>query len=72
VLEEVQVPVALGHRVVHRVLPFGLRDGKAASSYEVHADRQHLGRRIEDRRRHLPRQCHAQRGLEQLVRHDYR
>ncbi len=42
VLEEVQVPIGLGHRVVHRVISRGAIHGKAAAGGEVDTHRQHL------------------------------
>jgi leucyl-tRNA synthetase len=69
VLEEVQVPVALGHRVVHWMLSLGASDSKAAARDEADSDGQDLCGRIEVRASHEPRLLNTQRRLEQSARH---
>ena len=69
VLEEVQVPVGLGHGVVHRVHAFVPGDRKPSAGLEVHQYGQDLGRLIEFNRAHRPRCSDPQRRFKQLGRH---
>ena len=69
VLEEVQVPVVLGHRVVHRMRARMPRHFKAAACLEVNQNGQCLGRLIKVNRCHCPRWCDSKGGFEQLGSH---
>jgi len=55
VLEEVQVPVGLDHRVVHRVQTLMAGHRETRARLEVHRHRQHLGRLVELDCAHRPR-----------------
>ena len=69
VLEEVQVPIGLGHRVMYRMHAFMTPDREAAARLEVDQHRQHFGGLIEFHCRHRPRRGNPQRHLKQLGRH---
>jgi hypothetical protein len=68
-LEEVQVPIGLGHRVVHRMLAFMPGDREARTRLEVHQHYQQLGRLVKLHQAHRPRRCDTQRRFKQLGRH---
>ncbi len=65
VLEEVQVSVALAHRVMHRMRTLYTGDHEAATRDKVDRDRQHLPGGIEIDPAHMPRVRDTQCGLEQ-------
>ncbi|MNL34777.1 hypothetical protein D3C87_1567670 [compost metagenome] len=69
VLEEVQVPIAFGHRVVNRVPTGDLRVGKAAAGDKVNLDRQRLGLRVEVDFPDEPRIAYAKGCLKQFAMH---
>ena len=68
-LEEVQVPVALGEGVVDRMLPLCPGELESAASREIDTDRERLRASIDFCVRYIPRARHAQRGLKQLLAH---
>ncbi|MNY37185.1 hypothetical protein D3C86_1717280 [compost metagenome] len=68
-LEEVQVPIAFGHRVVNRVPTGDLRVGKAAAGDKVNLDRQRLGLRVEVDFPDEPRIAYAKGCLKQFAMH---
>jgi hypothetical protein len=67
VLEQVQVPVGLRHRVVHGVLPVGVGDRKVAADLEIHADVQLSLARLEAHPDDVSGRADAQRRLEYLL-----
>ena len=69
VLEEIQMPVALGHRVVDRMLAVNPRHREATARRKVHADRERARLRIEIRPGHEPRGADPQRRFKQLFSH---
>ncbi len=68
-LEEVQVPVALGHGVVRRMRPFDVGHSKTAAGDEVDGNGQGLLRHVELDPVDVPRGSNAQGGFEQLDGH---
>ncbi len=67
VLEEVQVPVGLRHRVVDRVLPGLPRHGKAAADLEIHPDAERALLLIKAHPGDKPGRADAQGCLEDLL-----
>jgi hypothetical protein len=70
-LEEVQVPVALAHGVVYRVLPANLRQREPTTATEVDPKRQDPRHLIELRSGKEPRLPHSQRRREHLLAHPH-
>lgn len=68
-LEEVQMQVALGHRVVDRVLAIGAEQRKAAARAEIDLDRQRARQRIEPSLAHVPRGLDPEGRFEQFLCH---
>lgn len=68
-LEEIQMPVALGHRIVNRMLTVSARHCEARARRKVHADHQRARRCIEIGPRYKPRGTDPQRCLKQLFYH---
>jgi len=71
VLEEVQVPVGLDDRVMHRVNPVASGHRKAAARLEVDRDGECLGGFVELGRSHRPRHRDPQGLLEQSLAHHH-
>jgi hypothetical protein len=71
VLEEVQVPIALGHRVMHRMHTLMARNLKAATWLEVNQHGQFLGRLVKLYRRHCPWRCNSKGSFKQLGSHQF-
>ena len=69
-LEEVEMPVALGLGVVNRVLPRRLGMGKSAARRKIDPNRQPSLACIERDGLHEPRRLDAKGCLKQLVGHD--
>lgn len=69
-LEEVQVPVGLGHGVMHRMQALVARCSKARTGFEVDQYSQGLGFLIELDRGHTPRIGNSQRRFKQLGSHE--
>jgi hypothetical protein len=69
VLEEVQMSVSLGDRVVDGMLAGDTRHCEACAGSKVHLDRQRSRLRVEVSASNEPRRIDAQRGLKQLVGH---
>ncbi|MEZ5337425.1 MAG: hypothetical protein R3F46_04095 [bacterium] len=67
-LEEVEVPVALELRVMHRMFPGRQRVREAAAAAEIHRDCQGMRSRIETRLTHIPGTSDPEGRLEQLLR----
>ena len=70
-LEEVQVPVALGHCVVNRVNTLMTRDLKPTTTLEVNHHGQCLGRLLKVNRGHIPRLMDSQGSFKQLGSHQF-
>lgn len=66
---EVQMPLALGHRVVHRMLAGNTRRGEATARRKVHTDRQRAHPGVQIGPGHKPRGTDRQRRLKQLFSH---
>lgn len=69
VLEEVQVPIALAHRIVHRMDAGLSGHGEPAARGKVDADGQRLRRRIQVNGHHMPGLGNTQGSLEKLLVH---
>src|SRR5665213_1623001 len=67
VLEEVQMPIALLHRVVYRVYPRFSSNGEAATRLKAHPNLQQPLRHIKIRTCYVPRCADTQRRPEQPV-----
>jgi len=67
VLEEVQVPVALAHRVMRRMDPCLPGHGEPAAGGKVDANAQRLRRCIQVNRRHMTRLGNPQSSLEKFL-----
>ena len=68
-LEEVQMPVALGHRVVHGMLAVYSRRRKTRARSKVDSDRELATGSVEVDPGHVPRWRNSQRRLKQLIGH---
>jgi hypothetical protein len=69
VLEEVEMPIALGHCVVNRMLASHIGHREATARGKVHTDRQCASLRIEIRPSDIPRRTDPQRGFKQFLGH---
>ena len=66
VLEEVQMPIAIGHRVVDRMLVGHVRHREATAWRKIHSNRQRARLRVEIRPGHVPRRTDPQNGRNSL------
>jgi len=71
VLKEVQMPVGLGHRVMHRMRSLMTRNTEASAGLEVDPHRQGLGAFIKLKRRNKPRIRDPEGRFKQLGSHGF-
>ena len=67
-LKKVQVPIAFGLRVVHRVLTCRIRVNEAAARAKIHKNRQRPARLVKARLNHIPRRTHTKCRFKKLFR----